>query len=170
VCRESGNEQSRQRVHEPTLHRYYQDSEGNWKIQNNKRSAFEGMGQSSMANREFSGKAYQPGNVTKKSWWGDTTHKRPAYAGNTSADHLATPAAGTDKSAHESGSSSLFSKKSVTKPSVASQTARENANTAREGGTSRYQNDRSALESSPIVDWQAQRAMDVQATKSLLKK
>lgn len=150
---------------------YYQDAEGNWKIQNDKRSSFEGVNRSTMANRQFSGKAYDAASVSKKSWWGDTTYQRPAYAGNTSADHFATTAPDTSKGAHEGGVRSLFSRKSVNTPRIASQAARESsaAGITRSAATENT-SARSSIEQSPIIDWQAQRAMDVKDTKSLLKK
>ena len=150
---------------------YVQDSEGNWKIQNDKRSSFESQGQSNLANRQYSGKAYNATSVSKKSWWGDTTHQRPAYTGNTSADHLVTTAPDAAKGAREGGLRSLFSRKSVSTTRIASTSARENS-TAGINRTTAVQNtsNRSSLEQSTVMDYRAQRALEIKDTKSLLRK
>ncbi len=150
---------------------YYQDAEGNWKIQNDKRSSFEGMGQSTLANREFAGKAYTPASVNKKSWWGNTEHSKQAYTGNTTTTQFNKSPNDAAKNAQEGGFRSLFSRKSVNTPRIASQTARESSTSgiARPRAT-QNESQRSSMEQADIIDWKEQRAMDVQDTKSWLKK
>jgi hypothetical protein len=150
---------------------YYQDSEGNWKIKNDKRSSFESMGQSSLANRQYSGKTYNPGTVQKKSWWGDTTHAKPAYAGNTSAEQFQTSANATGKTAQEGGIRSLFSRKAVTTTRLDHQTARESSTAEiQRNRASQNETQRSSLEQADIIDWKEQRQLQLKDTKSWLKK
>lgn len=150
---------------------YYQDSEGNWKIKNDKRSSFENVGRSSFGNREYSGKAYNPGTVQKKSWWGDTTHTKPAYAGNTSASQYQKSASDTSKDAREGGSKSLFSRKTVATTRLDHQTARESSSAPiKTGRASQNETTRSSKEQADIIDWKEQRSLQLKDTKSWLDK
>lgn len=150
---------------------YYQDSEGNWKIQNDKRSSFETVGRSSLDNRQYSGKSYNPGTVQKKSWWGDTSHARPAYAGNTAAPQYQKTANASGKNANEGGTKSLFSRKSVTTNRLDSRSANENSSAAiKTNKATQNETTRSSLEQADIIDWKEQRALQLKDTKSWLNK
>jgi hypothetical protein len=148
---------------------YYQDGEGNWKVRNDKRSSFERQGQASMANQQYSGKAYQAGSVQKQSWWGNTQYQAQAYGGNTSADHWRTPAAVAGQKAPEAASRSLFSRKSVTTTTLDRKSALEGSRAGVNAGTSANEA-RRAFNEPDIIDWKEQRALQIKDTKSWLRK
>ncbi|MBU6326096.1 MAG: hypothetical protein KGQ89_00575 [Verrucomicrobia bacterium] len=148
---------------------YFQDSEGNWKINNNKRSSFETAGETSMAKREYHAGTYNAGSVQKKSWWGDTTHEKPSYQGNTDANRFLTRAADVGKSARESGSTSLFSGKSVEKKQLDHRSANEQSGKLlSKPSDAATDNRRDVFPEPEITDWRQQRAMDIKDTKSIL--
>jgi hypothetical protein len=148
---------------------YFQDSEGNWKINNNKRSSFETAGEASMTKREYHAGTYNADSVKKKSWWGDTTHEKPGYQGNTDANRFLTRAPDTGKSARESGSNSLFSGKSVEKKLLDSRSANEQSgNRLSKPSDAKTDVRRDVFPEPEITDWRQQRAMDIKDTKSIL--
>jgi hypothetical protein len=148
---------------------YFQDSEGNWKINNNKRSSFETAGEASMAKREYHAGTYNAGSVQKKSWWGDTSHEKPAYQGNTDASRFLTRAPDAGKSARESGTTSLFSHKAMEKKQIDGKLANEQSR-GDIGTSSDAETDirRDVFPEPAITDWRQQRAMDIKDTKSIL--
>ena len=155
-----------ERINEKTG--FVQDDEGNWKPKVDRRSAFESKGESPYFKGDYAKKEYKAGEYAKKSWWGTKTYENKAYQGDTDG--------------------SRFSKPS---PLTGSQ-SREGDRVAREGGT--YETDQYAVgkanESNknrlahpsdaetdirrrvftppPVIDWQSQRNLNLQQTKSIL--
>ncbi len=149
---------------------YYQDTEGNWKIKDDKRSSFESVGRSPLENQQYSGKAYKPGTVEKPSWWGNTQYQKQSYLGNTSANQYQTTAADAGKSANESGAGSVFSSKSVTTRNINRTSALEsNRSNAMQGADAAREAQR-AYAQPDIIDWQEQRSLQLKDTKSWLNK
>lgn len=149
---------------------YYQDSEGNWKIKEDKRSSFESVGRSPLGNREYSGKAYNPGTVEKQSWWGNTRYQKQAYLGNTSADQYQTTANDAGKRANETGSRSIFSRKSVTTRNIDRTNATESGRTNAMQATGAARETERAYAQPDIIDWKEQRSLQLKDTKSWLNK
>lgn len=149
---------------------YYQDGEGNWKTNNNKRSAFESVGRPDMAQQQYSGKAYKADRVEKASWWGNRQYEASRYAGNTSADQYKTPASGIGEDAVESGQRSLFSRKSMTTRTLDRQTARENTQSRVLDGSPSARESKEAYDQPAIIDWKEQRGLEIKDTKSWLNK
>lgn len=149
---------------------YYQDSEGNWKIKEDKRSSFESVGRSPLGNREYSGKAYNPGTVEKQSWWGNTRYQKQAYLGNTSADQYHTTANDAGKRANETGSRSIFSRKSVTTRNIDRTNATESGRTNAMQATDAARETERAYAQPDIIDWKEQRSLQLKDTKSWLNK
>lgn len=149
---------------------YYQDSEGNWKANNAKRSSFESVGRSEMANQQYSGKAYQTKEVERRSWWGDTRYQKPVYAQATQVEQFQTKARAQGQMAPEASQSSSFAGQNVTTNRLAKRNAMENgaaqiserARTARESVSDYAEPD--------IIDWKEQRTLKIRDTKSMLNK
>lgn len=149
---------------------YYQDSEGNWKTNNNKRSSFESVGRSNMAGQQYSGKVYQADRVEKPSWWGSRQMDAQRYAGDTSAEQYQTMADGVGKAAPESGDRSIFSRKSLTTRTIDRQSARESSQSrALDGSSSAVESQRADVQPA-ITDWKEQRSLQLKDTKSWLQK
>ena len=149
---------------------YYQDGEGNWKTNNNKRSSFESVGRSDMANQQYSGKVYQADRVEKSSWWGNQQYDTQRYAGNTSAEQYKTAATGVGQAANESGERSIFSRKSMTTRTMDHQSARESSQSrAFDGSPSARESQRADVQPA-ITDWKEQRSLQLKDTKSWLNK
>ena len=149
---------------------YYQDGEGNWKTNNNKRSSFESIGRSDMAGQQYSGKVYQADRVEKSSWWGNRQYDAQRYAGNTSAEQYKTAANGTAQTAAEAGDRPIFSRKSMTTRTLDHQSARESSQSrVLDGSTSARESQRADLQPS-ITDWKEQRSLQLKDTKSWLNK
>lgn len=149
---------------------YYQDSEGKWKIKDNKRSSFESVGRSPLANQQYSGKAYNPASVEKQSWWGNTRYQKQAYLGNTSADQFKTTANDAGKSANEAGSRSIFSRKSVTTRTIDRTNATESGRTNAMQSTGAARETERAYAQPDIIDWKEQRSLQLKDTKSWMNK
>jgi len=149
---------------------YFQDSEGNWKIKDDKRSSFESVGRSPLANQQYSGKAYNPGTVEKQSWWGNTRYQKQAYLGNTSAEQYQTTANDAGKSANEAGSRSIFSRKSVTTRTIDRTNATESGRSNSMQHTDAARETQRAYAQPDIIDWKEQRALQLKDTKSWLNK
>lgn len=148
---------------------YAQDSEGNWKIKNNKRSMFENAGRTSFSNKSFKTAEYKPSNVQKKSWWGNRDYESKVFAGNTSANQYRTTAADAAKNAKEGGSRSLFSGKSVDTQRIARTSARESGQSGMKTTEDAETTVRRSVYAEPsIIDYQQQRAIDIQQTRSIL--
>lgn len=148
---------------------YKMDSEGNWKIKNNKRSSFENAGQANYGNKQFQSAEYKPGTVQKKSWWGNRDYERKIYAGNTDGSKFATTARDAGKSATESGSASRFSGKNLESKRIDRTSALEEGTLGITTQSDAETNERRALYKEPsIIDYQQQRALQIQQTKSIL--
>lgn len=150
---------------------YKQDSEGNYVKSTNKRSSFESAGQASMGKKDFNTKKFNPGNYEKKSWWGNREYKPQQYAGNTDASRFATTARDSGKSASEAGNSSFFSGKKVDANRIARQGAlEESASGLTRPSDAETDLRRKVYQEPDIIDWREQRALQINDTKSWLRK
>jgi hypothetical protein len=149
---------------------YYQDGEGNWKTNNNKRSSFESVGRASMAQQQYKGKSYEANRVEKSAWWGNQRYEASRFAGNTSADQYKTAAKGVREDATESGQKSIFSRKSMKTQTLDTQTARENSQARVLDGSPSARETQQRYDEPTIIDWKEQRSLDIKDTKSWLKK
>jgi hypothetical protein len=150
---------------------YFKDSEGNWKANSNKRSSFESAGQASMGKKDFNTKKFNPGNYEKKSWWGNREYKPQQYAGNTDASRFATTARDSGKSAAEAGNSSFFSGKKIESNRIARQGAlEESASGLTRPSDAETDLRRKVYQEPDIIDWREQRALQINDTKSWLRK
>ncbi len=148
---------------------YFKDSEGNWKANSNKRSSFESKGESSLAKREYNAKQYNAGEVQKKSWWGNRDYDKKVYQGNTDANRFLTKSAYGDQSANEGTQISRNAGRRYETESIARKSASEESGSRLQHSSDAETDIRRRVFSEPsVIDWKAQRSMDVNQTRSLL--
>jgi hypothetical protein len=148
---------------------YFKDSEGNWKANSNKRSSFESKGESSLAKRQYNGKQYNAGEVQKKSWWGDRNYDKKVYQGNTDANRFLTKSAYSEQSANEGTQTARDAGRRYQTESIARKSASEESGTHMQHSSDAETDNRRRVFAEPsVIDWKAQRSMDVQQTRSLL--
>lgn len=146
---------------------YMQDSQGNWKAKDNRRSPYESMGQSAYFQKDFKKKDYKVGDYAKKSWWGNKEMERKSYAGNTQAP--------VQKNSDLQGKRARELGKVVNAPGsydtqpYATSSARETGL----GGIAKPSNDgienrRESYEQPEIIDWRAQRSLSVDQSRGIL--
>ena len=147
---------------------YSQDSEGNWKIQGDKRSSFESQGASPYFQGEYQKNAYKTGEYAKKSWWGNKDYGRKTYDGNTDGSRFMTPSALDGKSAREASTTAKLPGTYETK-NFATNEATE-AGTQNISKTSDAETDirRRVFQEPQIIDWREQRSLSLEQSKGLL--
>lgn len=108
--------------------------------------------------------------MDKQSWWGNTRYQKQAYLGNTSADQYKTTANDAGKSANETGSRSIFSRKSVTTRNIDRTSAIESGRSNSMQGTDAARETQRDYAQPQIIDWKEQRSLQLKDTKSWLNK
>lgn len=145
---------------------YKQDSSGNWVPQSDKRSSFESKGESPYFKGDLVKREYHAGDYAKKSWTGVMERKASPYQGNTDASRFQTTNRLANKKAREFDS----------KVDVKNYTTQDyKTGTASEGGkkiakpTDAATDERRKVFASPdVIDWQAQRQMSMEESRSIL--
>lgn len=145
---------------------YKQDASGNWVPQSDKRSSFESKGESPYFKGDLAKREYHAGDYAKKSWAGAKELKAKAYQGNTDASRFQTANRLSDRRARE-----LDSRVKVKNY----KTQDYKTGTASEGGkhlakpTDAVTDERRKVFTSPdVIDWQAQRQMSMEESRSIL--
>ena len=147
---------------------YEQDAEGNWKPRNDKRSSFESQGESAYFKKDFQKKEYQTGDYARRSWWGNKTYDRQAYAGKTDGSHFQTASNLKDKGAREAATQGDF-QQSYNTGSYGTGDAREaGAKPIAKGSNDGIENRRKVYAQPEIVDWREQRSMTMDQSKGIL--
>lgn len=145
---------------------YKQDASGNWVPQSDKRSSFESKGESPYFKGDLAKREYHAGDYAKKSWAGVIERQANPYQGNTDASRFQTTSRLSDKKARE-----LDSRVKV--KNYKTQDYKTGA--ASEGGkhlakpTDTVTDERRKVFTSPdVIDWQAQRQMSMEESRSIL--
>ncbi|MFT4175093.1 MAG: hypothetical protein QM627_00420 [Luteolibacter sp.] len=149
---------------------YTQDANGQWVPQNDKRSSFEQQRQSSHFKGEYGKKEYKAGEYTKKTWWGgDTSYDKKAYAGNTDGSRFQTENRNSRKSSREATRKANEAGNSYATSDYKTASARETQK-ANISNTSDAETDvrRRVFDAPSVVDWQSQRQMSIQESRSIL--
>jgi hypothetical protein len=147
---------------------YKQDENGQWVPRSNKRSSFEAQGESPYFKGEFDKKTYQTGEYAKKSWWGTKSVEKKEYAGNTDASRFLKSAPQQGLRAKENGADAGLSKLFKTN-TLENQAAREAGKTPIERTSNAYTESRKdGYEVPAVTDWQEQRSMSLEQSKSIL--
>lgn len=147
---------------------YTQDSEGNWKIQGDKRSSFESQGVSPYFEGEYQKNTYKTGEYEKKFWWGNKDYGRKTYHGKTDGSRFVTQSPLDDKSALETSRAAKIPGPYATE-NFATNPARE-ASVEKISKNSDAETDirRRVYVQPEIIDWHEQRSMSLEQSKGLL--
>jgi hypothetical protein len=148
---------------------YYQDSEGNWKVQNDKRSSFEQVGRSTLDDRSLRREAYPTEQFEKRSWWGKNNYQKPTYQPESSALARKTTAAAAGQKALEQNQLAKLPDERE-RQRFATESA-DSDDQARFRDANDKATERDAQDLHPdIMDWKEQRSLQLQDTKSWLNK
>lgn len=148
---------------------YVQDENGNWMPKVDKRSSFESQGKAANFDGKVAGKSFDTERFAKKSWWGSKQMPRKSYSGKIeSVEHQTSRFAGK--------SSNLDS--AIYGTSTYEGTGSYATHSSREDGvadldkTSDAETDvrRKTYIQPPITDYQQQRDLSIEQSKSLLGK
>jgi hypothetical protein len=147
---------------------YKQDSEGNWKPTNDKRSSFESQGETYDSRKGYQKQTYKTGDYTKKSWWGNKEYDRKSYTGNTDGSRFQSTSNLQGKGAREANTNARIPGNY--------QTDNYQTNAARESGSSAIakpsndltDNRQKVFQPPEIIDWREQRSLSMEQSKGIL--
>jgi hypothetical protein len=147
---------------------FKQDSEGNWKIENDRRSPYENQGATYDAKKNYKKSDYKTGDFTKKSWWGNKEYDRQTYAGNTDGSRF-------QKSSSLQGEKAPEAKDKARIPgpyqtdTYATNSAREAGNDPiKKGSSDAIESRRKVFKQPDIIDWKEQRSLSLEQSKGIL--
>jgi hypothetical protein len=147
---------------------YKQDADGNWVVQNDRRSPYEGKGSTYDADKSFAKKEYKTGDFAKKSWWGNKEYDRKSYSGNTDGSRFQTTSALQGETAPEAGDAAKIPGPYKT-DTYATNAAREAGNKPIERTSNTIVESREKTFKQPeIIDWREQRNLSLDQSKGLL--
>ncbi len=147
---------------------YKQDSEGNWKPQNDRRSPYENRGETHDAKKDFKKQAYQTGDYAKKSWWGNKDYGRQAYGGNTDGSRFQKSSALQGKGASEGGTSANIPGNYQTNAYGTGIAREAGGRQIKKGSNTEIENRRGSYEQPEIIDWREQRSLSMDQSKGIL--
>ena len=147
---------------------YVQDAEGNWKPRSDKRSPFESQGESAYFKKDFNKKEYQTGDYARKSWWGNKSYDRQAYAGNTDGSRFQKSSGLKDKGAREAATQGDFQQSYDTETYGTGAALEAGAKPIAKGSNANIENRRKVYAQPEIVDWREQRSLTMDQSKGLL--
>lgn len=144
------------------------DDEGHWKPRIDRRSEFESKGESPYFKGNYAKNDYKAGQYATKSWWGTKSYENKAYQGDTDGSRFSktsrfdgNKARGSDQVAREggiygtgtyaTGRANETGKKRLDHPSDAETEVR-----------------RRVFTPPAVIDWESQRNLNLQQTKSIL--
>lgn len=147
---------------------FAKDSEGNFLPSSNKRSSFETNRNSPHFKGDYAKKDYKTKDYSKKSWWGDTTHDKKSYGGDTDGSRFQTASRYQGSGAREGGTSARLPGEYNTQDYRTG--ASREANSKRLDKPSDAETDirRQVYTAPVVVDWKEQRSMSMGETKSFL--
>ncbi|MDP4624922.1 MAG: hypothetical protein NWT08_07275 [Akkermansiaceae bacterium] len=147
---------------------YKQDAEGNWIANSDKRSSFDSQRDSSFKG-EVNKETYKTGDYAKKSWWGDKEYKSKEYAGNTDGSRFQTAARQDGQAARDSGQRAREGSGTYDTKTLDKRSAREASAGALDRGSSSYvERARDTYHAPSIIDWDAQRNLSRDQSRSIL--
>lgn len=147
---------------------YVQDSEGNWKIQGDKRSSFESHGASPYFKGDYQKKTYKTGEYSKKSWWGNKDYDRKTYDGKTDGSRFMTQSDLDGKSARETSKTAKIPGPYATKDFATNQAVEADAEQISKPSDAETDTRRRVFQTPKIIDWHEQRTMSLEQSKGLL--
>lgn len=147
---------------------YKQDSEGNWKPQNDRRSPYESQGETHDANKDFKKQAYKTGDYTKKSWWGNKDYGRQTYEGNTDGSRFQKSSDLQGKGARESGSNAKIPDNYQTAGYDTGAAREAGGKQIKKGTNPEIENRRDSYQQPEIIDWREQRTLSMDQSRGIL--
>jgi len=147
---------------------FSQDSDGKWVSNNDKRSQFENQADSQFAGKSFKKKEFKTGEYKKTAWAGNKQFTTRDYAGNTDASRFKTTSPLQGRKSREAGTAANLPSRYQTNR-FATNSAREDSkeNLAKPSNDA-IENRRASFIQPKIVDWQQQRSITMDQSKSLL--
>ena len=147
---------------------YQQDASGNWKPQIDRRSSFETKGASQFASKSYQKSAYKTADYAKTSWWGNKSYDRKSYAGNTDGSRFKETSKFQKQDAPEATTKADLSKPFETSE-YSTQAAREMGKKSIKTTSNSIVDKRRKVFAQPdIIDWNEQRRLSIDQSKSLL--
>jgi hypothetical protein len=147
---------------------FKQDSEGNWKVENDKRSPYESQGSTYDAKKSFKKTDYKAGDFAKQSWWGNKEYNRQTYTGNTDGSRFQQTSSLQGEKASEAKEKARIAGPYPTE-NYATNSALEAGNRPIAKGTSdAIETRRKAFQQPDIVDWREQRSLSLEQSKGIL--
>ncbi len=147
---------------------YKAADDGSWAPTNNRRSSFESKGESPYFKGDYGKKAYKTDEYSKKSWWGNKDYGHQNYEGNTDGSRFQQASRFQNQNAHEAANASNLPKNYQT-DTYATKAAREAKNKKLDRlSNANVDNRRDSFIQPEIIDWNAQRSMDVTQSRGIL--
>ncbi len=147
---------------------FKQDSEGNWKIENDRRSPYESQGSTYDAKKSYKKSEYKTGNFAKQSWWGNKEYDRQTYSGNTDGSRFQQSSSLQGKKAPEAKNKARISGPYQTE-TYATNAAREAENDPiKKGSSDAIESRRKTFKQPDIIDWKEQRSLSLEQSKGIL--
>jgi hypothetical protein len=147
---------------------YKQDATGNWKPQNDRRSSFETKDKSQFASKSYQKSAYKTGDYAKTSWGGSKSYDRKSYTGNTDGSRFKETSKFQHQDAQETTTEADLSKPFQTSE-YATQAADEmGKNSVKTSSNSIADKRRKVFIQPRVIDWNEQRRLSLEQSKSLL--
>lgn len=147
---------------------FKQDSEGNWKIENDRRSPYENQGATYDAKKSYKKSDYKTDDFTKKSWWGNKEYDRQTYAGSTDGSRFQKSSSLQGEKAPEAKDKARIPGPYQTE-NYATNSAREAGNNPiTKGSSDAVESRRKAFKQPDIIDWKEQRSLSLEQSKGIL--
>jgi hypothetical protein len=162
----SGYKPLSQRVNETAG--YTRDAEGNWKTNSNQRSSFESKRDAANVKGTYQKKDFKASTYAERPVWGKEEFSRQSYSGQTDGSRFQQSSKLQGKTSRDSGTTARVPDPYRT-GSYATSTANEAGSSRLDRPSDAETDSRRRVFTPPaIIDWQAQRQMSVETSRSLL--
>ena len=147
---------------------YKQDANGQWVPKSDKRSQYDGQGESPYFKGKVETERYKTGEYSKKSWWGSKDYGTKDYSGNTDGSRFRTTARQEGQVARDNGKVARSTDPFKTN-TLDTKSARESSNAAVKRPSNAYTNSQRKTYKAPsVIDWREQRSMSMDRSRGLL--
>jgi len=148
---------------------FMQDSKGNWKPRVDRRSSFESVGTSQYFKGNYQTRECRTPTLGKTPWWGSKDYTTKTFGGKTDGSTFQKTARAEGIRSREDGTVSNANSKTVKTSGYKTGSARESGHGEMDHPADTQTEARNRTFVPPaIIDWQQQRAMSVDETKSIL--
>jgi len=147
---------------------YKQDATGNWKPQTDRRSSFETQDKSQFASKSYQKSAYKTADYAKTSWWGNKSYDRKSYTGKTDGSRFKEASKFQHQDAQEAARNTDLSKPFETSDYATQAAGEVGKNPVKTSSNSIVDKRRKVFIQPRIIDWNEQRRLSLEQSKSLL--